>query len=505
MEPRFLFRAATAALLATFPCAAFSASLTITSPHPTESNFAEKRDFYVVGGFVGGVVAPGDVQVDVFRGGTATGIPVRTVRSHVDPATGLTTTDSMNLGYSEGVSRGLVFTPDLVQSPGTFLDTTNKCVVTPTYYAALIFGGVTKGFDTNYKDEFGATLEDLTSGTYTIRVSGLSGDVAGATTSTQVVFGRTHMMLTRFSPPFHRNRSLQYGADHGYRAAWYDSFAGSLYIGSAGYEIDNRWRPNNAVEVVNFCTGTLADFIANAENTMVVYNFAPASASVMVELGTMCLYDRVDSAGTEFLRYDIGEPFITYQKMDGSSETLQGAFVEFAQSPGLIALTRGETKARDNINEENLYWFYDNSPREIDTRPGDGVTVANGRELHLFGVARPIPSTVTPLDKAYKFSIDNRIAGIRYTVRNPGGAPVLVTTRGVDLNRVFDPSKPAVLSYSRNEWRHELIFNLPAGAYPTTLQGVDEFGADVPNAQTAVTIQVTGQPAAAQNGWTLYE
>ncbi|MEI6156991.1 MAG: hypothetical protein WCP87_01335, partial [Atribacterota bacterium] len=116
----------------------------IDVPSKSETVFAEKRDFYVIGHFAPGVKVPGNIRVEVFRGSYTDGVPIRVIQSQVDEKTGMTPLESLEMKYEKGTDHGLLLIPDLVKEPGGILNPNNKVVVTPDYFSGLILGGATK-------------------------------------------------------------------------------------------------------------------------------------------------------------------------------------------------------------------------------------------------------------------------------------------------------------------------------------------------------------------------
>lgn len=93
-------------------------SLTIDRPSPNETAMGEMRDFYVTGAIPDDITIPGDVRIEVFRGASAVGIPVRAIESHVDAVTGTTPLSAIADDYPSGTAKGTVMVPDLVREPG---------------------------------------------------------------------------------------------------------------------------------------------------------------------------------------------------------------------------------------------------------------------------------------------------------------------------------------------------------------------------------------------------
>lgn len=462
--------------------------LVLSVPSDTETVFGEKRDFYVIGYFNEPLAHPGDVRVELYAGDKAEGAPLRVVTSSVDPDTGLTPESALRTDYPEGLDRGLSMVPDLVMEPGGFDFPGNKCVVTTTYYAALVLGGATKDFDTDYLDAEGQPMADLAAGTYTLKVSGLSGALEGKTAVKRLTFGLTHAMLGRFSPTAHRDRLVAYGREKGYRL-YLDPFPGILYIGSVGYEVGNRWRPNNAIEVVNNLSGNLLDTVSAAQNDILLYNVSPTSATQMTETGTLVFTDMIDDPATSLHYYDIGEPGLSYVEA-GSSEVvvLEGSITDLAFGDRL-ALYRAEVLADDGADRDNLYTPGDPTPRLVDTDVSDGVVLGSGQELDLYGLCAPIPSATQPGEYHNQYVVTNRVAAIHYVVRDGDGAAVLDTTREVNLGRIYDASQPERVSRSIYEFKHDLA--LPAaGSYVVHASGLDVDGALVDGAAESFPLTV---------------
>lgn len=121
-------------------CSDHRAPLPLDLPSARERTFAEKRDFVVAGYFDPPLAHPGNVRIELYRGTSARGTPVRRIESHVDPATGTTPRGALDLLYANGQAWGpagpvtdpdeIVMTPDLVAVPGGIESPWNKAVVT---------------------------------------------------------------------------------------------------------------------------------------------------------------------------------------------------------------------------------------------------------------------------------------------------------------------------------------------------------------------------------------
>lgn len=462
----------------------------IDVPSTLETVLAEMRDFYVIGYFGADnanddlvyVDFPGDVKIELYRGSAAEGTKIRTVQSHVDPITLTTPTSAMNYDYSEGknlpdrtTKETLKIIPDIVTEPGGFDNPENKCVVSNYYYAGLFLGGVTKDFDTTYTDASGYPLEDLTAGTYTIKVTGLSGRLKGFTDSKTITLGLTHASLGRFSPDSAKEKLISYSRERGYRL-YFDPFPGYFFIGGMTYEIKNRWMPNNSIEVVNVMPGTLVDDVQSAVNDVMIYNVNKDSATHRVEIGALVAKDLFESDRTTVHYYDIGEPNITYVNNSSQSTTLEGKFANFATDDYLV-LPRAEIQANNGESSDNKWYIDDTTPKTLDLNVGDGISMTTSDEFILYGVVKQIPSKVDYGDYHFQYTILNQISEIRYTITAPDTSQT-TTTRVVGLNRYYSSSSWA--DNSIYEFMHVFTLDSGMGTYTFNLVGLDSSGIKVP-------------------------
>jgi hypothetical protein len=465
--------------------------LVITQPSANESVFAEMRDFYVYGIFSGKVERPGDIRIELFRGDDTRGERVRLVESHVDPATGTTPWSAIEMNYSEGLDWGNRMVPDLVKEPGGLLSPSNKLVVTNEYYLGLILGGVTKNFDTTYRDNEGKPLPDLTAGNYTLRVTGLSGDLAGQSAQETLTFGLTRSALSTDRPPVNLDNRFQYAWNHNLRVYrdWFPGYFLFAGYGNKGYSVPRRWNPNNGIEIANDLKGTLIDTPAVADNTMIQYNINEKSTTWAVEIANIVRYGLEDSRNTTFLYYDIGEPYLAYtDAATGRQKNITGTLIPFRPGEHLV-LTRTEIFPPGPDMPENTFDPNNTTAvKEVDSRMSDGIVVPPGSIIVQYGVTKPTAATVTGTTIPYRFTIDNRIAGITYRITSDRGDVVYRSTRDVNLSRLFVAGSGQRFN-SLYEFGH--AFRIPAkpGRYTVWLAGADE--QDVPVAGTGMSFSVT--------------
>jgi hypothetical protein len=458
-----------------------SKTFTIKYPSADERYFAEKGDFYVVGLFPQGVQAPGNIRVELFRGATASGTPVRTLESHVDEITGVTPDSAVETGYTEGRVVGkMTKAPDLINTPGGFRYPGNKVLVTREFYGAMILGGSTKNFDTDYTDAQGNQMEDLTEGVYTVKVTGLSGEVASHTETIQVYFKPVRKVFGGFQPENHRNKFFAYTKDNEY-GKLYDPLPGyfSPISWSDSYMIEKRARLRNSFEVVNTVEGVTYGTPDNAQIGFILYNLKDKGATTCLEIGKAIATNVIDSPSTYFYYYNIGEPDITYVAMDSQKKNLDGAITRFDYGDRLV-LTRAAVRARGTGDGDNKYSLVDETPTTLDLNVSDGVQLTTIEEFAVFGVVTPIQAAVTvdPNNFMY-YNADNRIAQIRYRITGSQGTIVAETTRNVTLEREYYKAVPVVWYPSIYEFEHEFNLDVEPGTYAVELIALDQKGHEV--------------------------
>ena len=291
-------------LLFTISCSDSSSSpsvktFTIKYPSVDERYFGEKSDFYVIGLFSDGVQTPGNIRIALFKGETASGTALRTLESHVDELTGVTPKSAIEQDYPHGVAHNLDKAPDLVNDPGGFYYPGNKVLVTEDYFGGIILGGSTKDFDTDYTDAAGNPLEDLTEGVYTLKVTGLSGDISSYTETIHVYFKPIRKLFGAFKPENHKEKFFAYAKAHGYRKLW-DPLPGyfSPISWDNCYMIEKRARPQNSLEVVNTIEGATYGTSENALIGFILYNLKDMGATTCLEIGKALLTEVIDSPNT---------------------------------------------------------------------------------------------------------------------------------------------------------------------------------------------------------------
>ncbi len=470
---------------------ATAATLTIDYPSENETVMAECRDFYVTGAIPAGIVVPGDVRIELFRGTDIAGTPVRSLESHVDPVNGTTPISAIAADYPNGTSKGTVMVPDLVREPGGLGDTWNKVVVTPQYYSGVILGGVTKSFDTNYTDREGRPLEDLVAGDYTIRVTGLSGGLANLMAEKRITLGKTHAALGRFSPTAQKDRLTAFAREHDYRI-YFDSFPGYFYWNSDGYVIPGRWVSNDAIEVSNDCPGTLIDTTGVAENDLFLYDVRNYSATYTVETATIIRTGLADSPRTVYHYFTAGEPIYTYVAQENGTRVSFNSTLSAFANGDRLALTRAELRPVNSLDP--VVDLADTTPKRLDLSPNNGIAVASGEVCLLYGVVAPIPATVIPGPSGRDGIPTNRIAGVAWSLLDERGTTIAASTIPVALGRRTNPEKPTDIVYSTYEFGGRIGAGVKPGRYLLRLDARDETGAFINGTHEELPFDVGSAP-----------
>lgn len=438
------------------PAAALAAAVSITCPSAQQTTLAPLRDFYVIGLISRDAPAaerPLDVRVDLYRltGGRRL---VRTVWSRVG-ASGLTEEDTISEDFASSTFVNNYpktpdwkwVAPDMVYDPAgknSFGDPRKKAVVydkhsynswtgryeNGDFYAAMVQGGVTKKFTTNYTYLYGKN-SDLGAGDYQLVVTAFSRrdgrDVASA--DMKLRFGFTSdKILARFSPDEHLKNVTEFAKKNNYcilldkLPGYWDSF-----------EIVNRWRPNDSAEYDGGLIRT------------VLYNINSSCATQTVELAYLASRGEVRSGRVRYYRYDIGDPSVAIGgvKAFGKLTPMSGAPFEIA---------RAEYRPAGAGTADNAETSGDQAVR-ADFLANYGLTAREGEIVSLYGVALPLnDGAVENADCTYK--VNNSVQKIRYEFLD-GGHVTASFEKPLGLSR--DGGKPSIYEY-----KHDLA--APAGS-----------------------------------------
>lgn len=467
-------------------------SLVITQPSDNETNYAEMRDFYVYGVFPHRLEHPGDIRIELIKGNETDGEQVRFLESHVDPITGTTPLSSIEVNYSEGLNWGNKFVADLVKEPGGLYDPSNKLVVTNDYYQGMILGGVTKDFDTTYRHNSGEPMKDLTAGTYTIRVTGLSGNLSGQIVEKNVTFGLTDSLFGTDRPPVNLQSRIAYAGTHHLRIDrdWFVGYFLFPGYNNTGYSVPKRWNPNNAIESVNDIRNTIIDSPQTANNSLILYNINEKSTTYGVELAAILKYGLEDNINTTFLLYDIGEPGFTYVDSDTKkTENVSGTLIPFP-ADSRVTYTRAEIYQSEFPEPENTFNPWSNTTAmRIDNNTSDGITISSGGIFILYGVTKPIKSSVNETSIPHRYTINNLIEHITYLIRDEEGYEIHNSSRNVNLSRLFNQGSSERFN-SIFEFAHEFKMPDKPGNYTIRSQGIDQSGEPVEGTNIEILVSV---------------
>lgn len=478
-------------------------TLGLTQPSINETTFAEMRDFYVYGDF-NNTGNPVDIRVSVFNESNQV---VRTIQSCVND-TGITPDTSVNMsGFTSDTRWGDILAVEKIDSPGGYINGSNKLLVTRDYYVAFVQGGVTQGITKSYYNNTSGTpvpLTNLTAGQYKIVVDVLNRTTGNPEqfknkTSGQLVnnltrdisFGLTNISLGMFTPAENKQNVANYAYQHNLRV-YFDYFPGYFQFGNAGYRIPSYWQSNNAIEVVNHLSGTKIDNTTSANNTMLIYNLGPTSTTYQLELAAIIEHDLVDLPWTTFRYYDIGEYAMTWIDEDsGKTRTLTGRSTYYPPYSRVI-YTRADTSSQE-IAAHTISRL-PNIAKTVDTTPY-AVTVEPGEYLALYGVTRPINSSLSPVaESPFRYEINDQIYKYVYT-----GGGTSYTFEGL-LTRIFVNADGSLYPAKNTNYEFGHVFTaaetaaMPLGTTTYTMQAYDKSGNPVSNATATISITVAPPP-----------
>ena len=428
-------------------------SISILFPSPEEQVLESGRDFYVIGRIDREGLAPGelpfDIRVDVAETGLVRDgkiIPVRTVRSSVDPLTGLTPERNICYRY-EGKAPWVAIDretlskfppPDIIYrhgDPESFYDPSLKAAVTEDRFAVLIQGGVTKDQDTGY-----SYPEDLGWKLYRIIVTAEAGGKILAAAEADVMFGTVQeKVLARFSPDEHMREVVSFAEEKGLRL-YRDLFPGYWKCDdSSVYEIPRRWRANDALE-----------YVAGKVHA-VIYNISEKRCATQeVEIGRMAFEGWLDSEDVVYYHYDTGEPALRFGTWYGT-ETKKGKLVPF-ESGDRLEIVRVE---KGDISDR---YYPEDTVEDVDWNIDDSVSADPGMTIAVCGTVTPIQpmlSEVIPNDDG-TYEVGNRISNIRYRFVDMIEGILYEQSKEVFLQRNYRRSRGEQSLDSIFEFRHTI-------------------------------------------------
>lgn len=420
--------------------------LTLMYPSENMLKISPLCDFYVIGDISDTVEVPDNALLTVSVT-NKDGDLVRQVYTNIKD-----NQEGMNVDYPgiditgdrEAFRASLM--PDLVYAPAnpeSFNDTWIKAYYTDEHYTSLIYGG-SYHQDINPVDQFGQTLHPIPEGDYNLSVTLTSGDETIASLSVQITIGVIQRKaITRFSPDFYKKYVQEYCAQRGI-VVFNDPYPG--YWNTKGFMPD--WGSDYTGEILDRWVLVDRQGYIGGMTCLFDYNISKSSTSYRVELGQLG-YDRVldDRDSIAYYYYDIGEPFI---KQHG--KVYEGTFVrKNLENMNPVMFTRADHSTVETPENFISPAILENTTSEFDL--GNLFTVYPGETVSLNGVCRVIqPETVTFLPETQSFELGNRIAGIRYTIKNADGSLREVIEKEVPgLQREFEDGSA---STSILEFRH---------------------------------------------------
>ena len=468
-------------------------TLSVAAPSENARILAPGRDFYAIVSIdragKNPEQEPFNVRFELYRDGVLA--PMRTVTSTVDDGTGLTPLNAVKTDYEHGWTPGTAPDilasppPDLVYNPAlpvSFYDATIKAVVTLHYAAALIQGGHTKTFDTNYPAIY---TRDLDEGAYTLKATAVGAAGAElATVSVPLTFGSVpDKIISRFSPEKHMENVTAFAQknnSHIYNdlfPGYWDASAlphGGI-PGTLFYEIVRRWRPNDLLEYMN---GTIR---------AVVYNIHGTSTTQSVELGGLGYAGRLGSNSILWYHYDSGEVSLVYDLGNGQAASKLGTIVPFPDGKRLV-LVRAEIRGDGQTEPPASDYVYspELADKTVDWNVADGVAVKPKQLLSLFGVVKPIQPALDDVvaNDDGTYTMNNRIATVRYTLLDGTQEMLVFDAKRVELTRTGINTRPSIY-----EFRHDIpvpsTFNK---AWTVRVEAFDSYGARVPSTEMNFTI-----------------
>jgi hypothetical protein len=126
---------------------------------------------------------------------------------------------------------------------------------------------------------------------------------------------------------------------------------------------------------------------------------------------------------------------------------------------------------------------------DVDYTVSDGFVIPTGYLCTLYGVTKPIPSTVTGTPTPYRYRIDNRILNLSFRISDDQGEEMNQSTGLVNLSRLFTNGSPDRYN-SIFEFGHEIRLPEKPGNYTVRIEGFDISGNAVPGTEVIVPVRI---------------
>ena len=421
--------------------------LSLLYPSETQMTISPLCDFYVIGDISDTVNVPDNALLTVRVTGKD-GTLIREVYTDIkDNQSGMYVDyPEINItGDREAFRASLM--PDLVYDPArpeSFDNTWIKAYYTDEHYTSVIYGG-SYHQDINPVDQFGDPLHPIPEGDYDLSVTLASGKETLASLSVQITIGVVEKKaITRFSPSSYKASVEKFCAERGI-VVFNDPYPG--YWNTHGFMPD--WGIDFTGEILSRWVLVDRQGYIGGLTYLFDYNISKSSTSYRVELGQLG-YDKVldDRNSIAYYYYDIGEPLI---KQHG--KTYEGKFIlKDLDHMRPVIFTRA-----DHSNIETSENFISPSILEETTSAFDldkAFTVEPGEIVSLNGICQVIqPETVIFRPETQDFVMGNRIAAIRYTIKNADGTLREVIEKEIPgLQREFEDgsSSTSILEFRHN-------------------------------------------------------
>lgn len=439
--------------------AAPQATFSIVYPSNDQGTISPGRDFYVIGTISNGSTIPSNskLKVTLLKNNQ---IQQEVIAESKDNYNGLWMNYPKLTTYSSSFNNQCAM-PDLVyiagEAPGSdgippsFKDAWRKCYYTDKFFAALFISGTNNTLDLNNKRQDGTQIPELTSGTYTVRVTlvdstGTSYNMVSKTISVQ---HSSKIILSRFSPDEHNQRVTQYANENGvhilldpFPGYWSKSLLPEIRSNGGDFfgEIKPRWRTADAQEYV---TSTSHFFM---------YNVTPTSATYNVEIGKLQSLQRIQSMTRLYYKY--GEPSLPNMTPTSSPLVTMPSSDKVAITRVDYQNTAGATDVDNVLNTSTL------SSAVHNIMPASTASVKRDRQFSVYGVCSPIQNSSSDIvyDSSERtYTINNVINKAVYTFKNSSGQTLDTYTKQITgLARTFGSGSA---QNSVLEFRHVFSLN----------------------------------------------
>lgn len=378
----------------------FAAEITLVSPGSEEIEIAPGRDFYVVGKInregKSASSYPLNVKIELLN---SKGEVVRSLTSRVAPD-GITSAQYFMTDYDMGSAIEDPKGVNIIQyaSPDIMFDgydrdsiryPYSKILVKDDYFAAVIYGGNTKGFDLLYQDDSENTLTDITAGRYILVVTALNKDNEEVARYQQILnFGNSSERIIACD-------------DNAVR-----EYAKSNNI-TLNNSIVGKWTPYNYINKANgfsyiipmrYVTNVISEYGNGSTVNILINNIHTSDTDMNLKLGSVF----ASKSPKNYLYYNIGDKEVSFD-FNGTSLKNIGEIVNHG-SQNFVKVLRSET-----IDGINTY---------ADFNSRDGFVLTEGKSSSFYGVFSPIVKTSVLSGTTYKITDEAAYVKVLITDKN---------------------------------------------------------------------------------------